>query len=137
MTIQHLPTLNACLNLISAILLILGYVNIKRGDRITHKKYMIAALISSGLFLTSYLIYHAVVGSVPYPHFDWTRMLYFIVLVPHIILAGVMTPFILIAVWYAWQQKFEKHRKIVRWIWPVWIYVSISGVVIYLMLYIL
>ncbi len=137
MTASDLPTLNAILNCISTILLISGYVYIKKGDKKTHMKFMISALVSSGFFLISYLIYHSIVGSVPYPYHDWTRPVYFIVLIPHVILAAVMSPFILIAVWQALREKFETHRKIVRWLWPVWIYVSISGVVIYLMLYIL
>ena len=135
MTFQDLPTLNAVLNTISSIFLIFGYVKIKQDKKKIHQKFMIAALISSGFFLVSYLIYHAAVGSVPYPYHDWTRALYFIILVPHILLAAVMSPFILIAVWHALNQNFEKHSRIVRWVWPVWIYVSVSGVIIYLMLY--
>jgi len=135
MKITDLPTLNAILNSISTILLFLGYLNIKRGNRHTHKKLMIGALVSSALFLVSYLFYHAEVGSVPYPHFDWTRPVYYIILVPHVILAAVMVPFILLAVWHAWKNRFEKHVRITRWIWPVWMYVSVSGVFIYIMLY--
>jgi uncharacterized membrane protein YozB (DUF420 family) len=97
---------------------------------------MVSALVSSAVFLICYLFYHSQVGSVPYPHHDWTRPVYFTVLIPHIILAAVMSPFILMAVWFAFREQFEKHRKIVRWLWPVWMYVSVSGVVIYLMLYI-
>ena len=135
MTFQDLPTLNAVLNTISSIFLIFGYVKIKQNKKTTHQKFMIAALITSGLFLVSYLIYHAVAGSVPYPYDDWTRPVYFFILVPHILLAAVMSPFILLAVWHAFHQNFDKHRRIVRWIWPVWMYVSVSGVIIYLMLY--
>jgi uncharacterized membrane protein YozB (DUF420 family) len=116
-------------------LLLIGYLNIKRGNRHTHKKFMIGALVSSVLFLVSYLFYHAEVGSVPYPYFDWTRPIYYIILVPHVILAAVMVPFILLAVWHAWKERFEKHIKITRWVWPVWMYVSVSGVLIYIMLY--
>lgn len=130
-----LPSINAALNAISAILLTFGYVNIKRGHRDTHKKFMIAALISSALFLTTYLIYHNAVGSVPYPHHDWTRPLYFAILIPHVILAALMTPFIVIAVAHALNGRFEKHRRIVRWLWPVWMFVSVSGIVVYVMLY--
>ena len=135
MTIKDLPTLNAALNTISAVLLLMGFIAIKRGSRQKHKSLMLSALIVSGLFLTSYLIYHAEVGSVPYPRYDWTRPLYFIILVPHIILAGLMVPFIFMAVWHALKGRYEKHRRIVRWIWPVWMYVSVSGVAVYLMLY--
>ncbi len=136
MSVQDFPTINASLNLLSTIFLLLGYINVKRGNKNTHKKFMVSALVSSAVFLICYLFYHSQVGSVPYPHHDWTRPVYFTVLIPHIILAAVMFPFILMAVWFAFREQFEKHRKIVRWLWPVWMYVSVSGVVIYLMLYI-
>jgi uncharacterized membrane protein YozB (DUF420 family) len=134
-SIADLPTLNATLNLISAIFLTLGYIYVKRGAHQTHKKIMVAALISSALFLTSYLIYHYAVGSVPYPRHDWTRPVYFAILIPHVILAAAMVPFILMAVWHARRGEFQKHTRITRWLWPVWMFVSISGVVVYLMLY--
>ncbi len=136
MTIKDLPTLNALLNSISAVFLLFGFINIKKGRADVHKKFMIAALITSALFLTSYLIYHAQVGSNPYPHYDWTRTLYFLILVPHILLAAIMTPFILFLVFFALRQKFDKHKKLARWVWPVWMYVSVSGVIVYLMLYV-
>lgn len=135
MNVPFQATLNATLNLISAVLLLGGYVKIRRGDREGHRKYMIAALISSALFLLSYVIYHLQAGSVPYPYHDWTRILYFIILVPHVILAAVMVPFILLAVYYAIKERFDRHTRITRWLWPVWMFVSISGVVVYLMLY--
>ncbi len=135
MSVTDLSSLNAILNGIATVFLVLGFIQIKKGNREKHKKFMIAALLTSALFLTSYLIYHYYVGSVPYPHYDWTRPVYFIILVPHIILAGIMTPFIIIAVAFALREKFDKHRKIVRWVWPVWMYVSVTGVIIYLMLY--
>lgn len=96
---------------------------------------MISALAASGLFLVSYLIYHYNVGSVKYPHYDWTRPVYFAVLIPHVVLAAVMTPFIVIAVWHAIKGRFEKHKRITRWLWWVWMFVSVSGIVVYLMLY--
>jgi len=136
MNIMDLTTLNATLNLISTILLIRGRMQIKKNDRTGHKKYMVGALISSGLFLIFYTIYHINAGSVPYPYHDWTRPVYFSILIPHIILAAFMGPFILLAVYYAFKEKFDKHRAIVRWTWPVWVFVSISGILIYLMLYI-
>lgn len=135
MSTSSLPTLNAVLNLISAMLLTLGYINIKRNKPAIHKRFMISALISSALFLISYLIYHYSVGSVPYPHSDWTRVLYLIILIPHIILAAVMVPFIIAAVWLAFRGKFDKHARITRWLWPVWMFVSVSGIIVYLMLY--
>lgn len=135
MTVRDLPTLNAILNAFSAALLLFGFINIKRRNRSAHKRFMIAAVISSALFLTSYLIYHSQVGSVPYQYHDWTRPLYFIILIPHVILAAVMVPFILIALWHAFHQHFDRHRRITRWLWWVWMYVSISGIAVYLMLY--
>ncbi|MDA0748892.1 MAG: DUF420 domain-containing protein [bacterium] len=100
-----------------------------------HKKWMIAALVTSVLFLTSYLIYHAYAGSVPYPHHDWTRPVYFAILLPHIILAALNVPFVVALVWFAWRSNFSSHRRLARWVWPVWMFVSISGVTVYLMLY--
>lgn len=135
MNVYDLPTLNACLNTLSAVLLIRGYLLIRRGERAAHRITMLAALISSGFFLCSYLVYHFYVGSVPYPHHDWTRPLYFAVLIPHVILAALVAPFIIIIVWRALRGDFERHRRLARWVWPVWIYVSASGVIVYLMLY--
>ncbi len=130
-----LPTLNAVFNTIAAALLIGGYLAIKRKAKERHKAFMLAALTSSVLFLTSYVIHHARVGSVPYAHHDWTRIVYFVILIPHVIHAALMGPFIVIAVVHALRGRFEKHRRIVRWIWPVWMFVSVSGDVIYVMLY--
>jgi len=135
MSVDSLPTVNSILNGISVILLTIGYVHIKKGNRAAHKKFMIAAVISSACFLTTYLIYHYYAGSVPYPYHDWTRPLYFVILIPHIILAAVMVPFILAALYFAFRSKFEKHRKIARPVWPVWMFVSLSGIAVYLMLY--
>jgi uncharacterized membrane protein YozB (DUF420 family) len=135
MTVKDLPTLNALLNLSSAILLLIGRVYIKRDKADQHKRYMLAATISSILFLTSYLIYHGIVGSVPYPYHNWTRPLYFAILIPHVILAGVMVPFIIIALWFAFHRRFDKHKRLTVWVWPVWIFVSVSGIIVYLMLY--
>ncbi|MEW6413573.1 MAG: DUF420 domain-containing protein [Candidatus Zixiibacteriota bacterium] len=135
MSVSDLPTLNAALNLISATLLAFGYVNIKRGRQTVHKRFMVGALVSSALFLISYSIYHYHAGSVPYPHHDWTRPVYFAVLIPHVILAAVMTPFVIATVWLAFRENFKRHRMLARWVWPVWMFVSVSGVIVYLMLY--
>ena len=135
MSISDLPTLNACLNSVCALLLLCGYISIRRGNREVHKRFMIAALITSILFLTSYVIYHANAGSVQYTKEDWTRPLYFAVLIPHVILATVQMPFIIVLVWHACHESFDKHKRLARWIWPVWMFVSVSGVVVYLMLY--
>ena len=136
MQIEDLSAVNALLNGITSILLIFGFIRIRRGDRAVHKKIMLTALVTSCLFLISYLIYHYHVGSVPYPYHDWTRPVYFGILIPHIIFAGIMTPFILVLVFFALNNKFKIHKKIARFVWPVWMYVSITGVIIYFMLYI-
>jgi len=135
MSVSALPTLNAILNASTAVLLLFGFLAIKRGLQARHKKLMLSALICSALFLSSYLLYHAQVGSVPYPYHDWTRPLYFIILIPHSILAAVMVPFIIIAVIHALKGRFAKHVRITRWLWWVWMYVSLTGIAVYVMLY--
>ncbi len=135
MTVTDLPALNAALNTICTIFLLIGYIQIRQRRIQQHKKWMIAALVTSVLFLTSYLIYHAYAGSVPYPHHDWTRPVYFAILLPHIILAALNVPFVVALVWFAWRSNFSSHRRLARWVWPVWMFVSISGVTVYLMLY--
>lgn len=136
MNVRDLPSLNAIFNTIAAILLLFGYIMIKRRNRTSHQQLMLAAVIVSAFFLISYLIYHSQVGSVPYPHYDWTRTLYFIILIPHVILAALMVPFILLALWHALHQRFDKHVRITRWLWWVWMFVSVSGIAVYLMLYV-
>lgn len=135
MNASDLPALNAVLNGLSTILLLLGYINIRKGKADVHKKFMLAALVTSLLFLISYTIYHYQVGSVPYPYHDWTRPLYFIILIPHVILAGLMGPFIITIVVFAFRESFERHRRLAKIVFPVWLFVSITGVIVYLMLY--
>ncbi len=135
MSLTDLPALNATLNGLSALFLGMGYYHIRSGNRETHRKLMVSALVSSILFLTSYLIYHANVGSVPYPHQDWTRPLYFAILIPHVILAAVNVPFIVVVVARATRGRFDGHRRLARWVWPSWMFVNVSGIVIYGMLY--
>ena len=135
MSVTDLPALNATLNTISTILLITGWVFIHRGERQKHKACMIAALVTSGLFLTSYVIYHAQVGSVPFRGTGWIRTVYFSVLVPHVILAAAVVPPILITASRGLSAKYDKHRRIARWTLPIWLYVSVTGVIVYLMLY--
>ena len=124
MNLNDLPTLNAVLNLISATFLAIGYRYIKKDNQRLHKRFMVSALVTSALFLTSYLIYHYYVGSVPYPHHDWTRPVYFAILIPHIILAVIMAPFIVTIVWLALRENFSKHRRLARWLWPVWMWLG-------------
>ncbi len=135
MSALDLPSLNAMLNLTSLVFLVNGFVYIKQKNKRAHKIMMISAVVISALFFISYMVYHSQVGSVPYPHYDWTRPVYFIILVPHIILAALMAPFILAGLMFAAKQKFESHRRMMRWVWPVWVYVSLSGVLVYVMLY--
>jgi len=135
MSVTDLPLINAILNTCSVILLITGFVYIKKGDKVTHKKCMLTATIFSALFLVSYVIYHQSVGSVPYPYHDWSRTLYFIILIPHIILAAVNVPFILALLRFAFKGNFDKHKRLAKYVLPVWIIVSLSGLTIYLMLY--
>jgi len=134
-SVTDLPAVNASLNAISTVLLLTGYAFIRRGERQKHKACMIAALVTSTLFLTSYVIYHAQVGSVPFKGTGWIRTVYFAVLIPHVILAAAVVPPILITVSRALSAKYDKHRRIARWTLPVWLYVSITGVIVYLMLY--
>lgn len=133
--LESLPALNAMLNGAATICLSFGYYCIRKKNQAVHQRWMIAALVLSALFLTSYLIYHFNVGSMPYPFHDWTRPVYFTILIPHIILAAVMTPFIVVMVYHALRGQFAKHRKLARWVWPVWMFVSVTGVMVYLMLY--
>jgi uncharacterized membrane protein YozB (DUF420 family) len=135
MSVTDLPALNASLNALSFILLVTGYVFIRRKQWRRHRVCMIAAVIVSALFLTSYVIYHAQVGSVPFRGTGWIRTVYFAVLIPHVILAAAIVPPILITVSRGLSAKYDKHRRIARWTLPLWLYVSVTGVIVYLMLY--
>ena len=135
MSVRDLPALNASLNALSFLLLVTGYYFIRRKEWRKHRACMLAAVTVSGLFLTSYVIYHAQVGSVPFKGTGWIRTVYFAVLIPHVILAAGMVPPILITVSRGLSAKYDKHRRIARWTLPVWLYVSITGVIVYLMLY--
>ena len=127
--------LNACLNALSAVLLVLGYLAIRRGDRKTHERYMLSALTSSTIFLISYLIYHWRVGSVPFQGQGLIRTVYFTILITHTILAATV-PFLAgITLFRALKQYFPRHKAIARWTLPIWLYVSVTGVIVYLMLY--
>lgn len=135
MTFADLPALNASLNATSFVLLITGWFLIKSGRREAHKRCMIAALAVSAMFLTSYVIYHLNVGSVPFQKTGWIRTLYFAVLIPHVILAVVIVPMVLITVSRALSSRFDKHKQIARITLPLWLYVSVTGVIVYVMLY--
>ena len=141
MQLQDLPMINAVLNSCSALLLLAGYVAIKRDQKERHKRCMVSALITSTLFLTCYVIYHVgmqrVYGSAHTRFVDpaWFRPWYLALLASHLLLAIAIVPMVLMTVYHAIRGNFEKHRKIARWTWPCWMYVSVTGVVIYLLLY--
>ena len=135
MSVTDLPALNAALNATASLLLLTGYVFIRRGDWRRHRACMIAALVVSGLFLTSYVIYHLQVGSVPFRKTGWIRTVYFAVLIPHVILAAAITPMVVVTVSRGLAARYDKHRRIARWTLPLWLYVSVTGVIVYLMLY--
>ncbi len=127
--------LNATLNGTSAILLAAGYAAIRNGKIALHKKFMISAFAVSTVFLISYLVYHYQVGHVRFQGQGWSRPVYFTLLISHTILAIVIVPMILVTLRRAWLQKFDKHRLIARYTWPLWMYVSVTGVIVYFLLY--
>jgi len=133
--ISDLPTVNAVLNTCSALLLLTGYVMIRSGARRAHRCCMIAALTTSFLFLASYLVYHYHVGSKPFTGQGLIRYVYFTILITHSILAVVLVPTVPMAVIRAWRGDFKRHKSIAGKVFPMWLYVSITGVLIYLMLY--
>lgn len=133
--ISDLPTVNATLNTISAILLTIGYLLIRQRKIEAHKRCMLAAFAVSVLFLISYVIYHANAGSKPFEQQGWIRPVYFTILISHIILAFVIVPLALRTLYLAWRERFEQHRRIAKITLPIWLYVSVTGVLIYLMLY--
>ncbi|PYQ60866.1 MAG: DUF420 domain-containing protein [Acidobacteria bacterium] len=129
--VHALPAVNASLNALAALLLMTGYVLIRRGHRIAHRNVMTAALVCSVLFLTSYLIYHAQVGSVRFPGTGAPRTLYLTILATHTVLAAAV-PFLAgITVFRAWRRRYPQHKRIARWTLPIWLYVSVTGVVVY------
>ena len=135
MDVRDLPALNALLNTASAVLLVTGYRLIRQGRREAHRKAMTAALAVSVLFLASYLVYHAQVGSVKFTKTGWVRPVYFTILITHTVLAACVAPMALVTVWRAWKGRFEQHRRLARITLPLWLYVSVTGVIVYLMLY--
>ena len=135
MTVADLPALNASLNAASAVFLALGYRNIRRRNIGAHRACMLAAFAFSTLFLISYVVYHAHIGSKPFPHTGWIRPVYYTILVTHVTLAATILPLALVTLYRAWRERFDRHRRIARWTLPIWLYVSVTGVVVYWMLY--
>jgi len=135
MSFQDLPTLNAILNATCAVLLVIGYRLIRAGKREAHKKVMMAAFSISILFLISYLVYHYQVGSVKFTRTGPIRTVYFTILITHSILAAAVPFLAILTLWHALKERFDKHRRIARWTLPIWLYVSVTGVAVYWMLY--
>jgi putative membrane protein len=135
MEIATLPAVNATLNGVAALFLLAGYICIRRGRQELHKKCMLGALAASALFLTSYVVYHANAGSRPFGGQGGIRLVYFAILVTHVVLAATILPLALVTAARGLRSQFGRHVRIARWTLPIWLYVSVTGVVIYLMLY--
>jgi uncharacterized membrane protein YozB (DUF420 family) len=135
LSVYDMPALNALLNGTSFALLLTGFFFIKRGKVSAHKSCMIAALTVSVLFLISYIVYHYQVGSVRFTKEGWIRPLYFTILITHTILAMAVPPLAVLTLFRALKERFSKHKKIARWTLPIWMYVSVTGIIVYLMLY--
>ena len=135
MSVADLPALNATLNGVAACFLTAGYVAVRSGRRDVHRACMLAALTASALFLVSYVIYHANAGSRPFPGTGPVRAVYFAILITHVVLAAAIVPMVMITVARALHGRFDRHARIARWTLPLWLYVSVTGVVIYWMLY--
>jgi len=135
MSIADLPAVNATLNAIAAVLLVIGFVLIRRGRIEQHRRVMLAAFATSALFLISYLVYHANAGSRPFTGQGPVRVFYFVILFTHIVLAAAILPMALITLSRGLRAEFDRHRRIARWTLPIWLYVSVTGVIVYLMLY--
>jgi uncharacterized membrane protein YozB (DUF420 family) len=133
--VSDLPALNAALNLLAAVLLAAGYAFIRRGRIAAHRACMVAAFGVSVAFLTSYVIYHANVGSRPFEGQGPIRLVYFTILITHVILAAAVPPLAIVTLWRALGARFDAHARIARWTLPIWLYVSVTGVIVYLMLY--
>jgi uncharacterized membrane protein YozB (DUF420 family) len=130
-----LPLVNAILNGTAAILLTIGYLQIRRRNRDVHRLFMIAAFVASTLFLVSYTIYHAQTGSRAFSGHGPVRVLYFTILISHVVLAALVPPLAIVTLTLALRGRFSAHARIARWTLPIWLYVSVTGVVVYLMLY--
>ncbi len=137
MDISQLPALNATLNATAGVLLLCGWIAIKRGEPLVHRKLMIAAFMVSILFLTSYIYYHYnTPGMTKYSGTGILRFIYFAILITHIPLAMAVPFGALVALWFAYRKRFDRHKRMTRWLWPIWMYVSVTGVLIYVMLYV-
>ena len=135
MSVTDLPAVNATLNAISGILLLIAYTHIRARRIQQHRRFMIAAFATSSLFLVCYLVYHARVGSVPFTRQGFVRPLYFTILITHVTLAATVVPLALVTLSRGLKAQYPQHRRIARWTFPVWMYVSVTGVLVYVLLY--
>ncbi len=133
--VAALPFVNACLNALSAALLVTGWLCIRRRRIGAHVTCMLSAFAASTLFLASYVIYHYHAGSKPFPGQGWIRPVYFTLLLTHVVLAATIVPLALTTIYRGWRRRFDLHVKIARWTLPIWLYVSVTGVVVYWLLY--
>src|SRR5258708_31051584 len=129
--VRALPAANASFNSLSALCLICGYINIRRGDRVVHRRFMLTATVFSALFLISYVTYLFFHGDTLFPGHGWVRPVYFFILISHIGLSIVALPLILAALWFGLGSQFRVHRRIARWTFPIWLYVSVTGVIVF------
>src|ERR1700730_18325311 len=132
--VAALPAANASFNSMSALCLIFGYINIRRGNRVTHMRFMLIATVFSALFLMSYITYHFFHGDTKFPGHGWIRPAYFVILISHVGLSILALPLILGSLWYGLRNQFQFHRRIARWTFPIWLYVSVTGVIVYALL---
>jgi putative membrane protein len=132
--VSSLPAANAVFNSLSALCLLCGYVCIRRKDRATHKRFMLAATVFSALFLVSYITYHSFHGDTLFPGRGWVRPAYFALLISHIGLSMVALPLIFATLYFSLSSQFKFHRKVARWTFPIWMYVSVTGVLVFFVL---
>lgn len=135
MTVQDLPHLNAVLNSISAALILSGFILVRRKRLAAHKACMLGAAAVSAAFLTSYLIYHGTVGHVAFQGSGSVKTLYLAILVTHVVLAALLPVMVPLTLWFGLRGRIERHRRLAKWTLPIWLYVSVTGVVVYVMLY--
>ena len=136
MIFPYLPALNACLNGLSAMFLTIGFIFIRRKNIPAHHRCMVSAVVCSVLFLVSYITYHAKEGTTYFRKPEWFVWIYRTLLTSHMILAAAIVPLVIITLSRALRERFDRHRAIARWTWPIWMYVSVTGVLIYYLLYI-
>ena len=134
-TAALLPHVNAVLNSMSVVLLLIGFILIKLGRKEAHRKFMVAAIVVSGIFLVSYLTYHFTAPVFVFPGTGWAVPAYYTLLVSHVVMAMVVVPMVTVTAWRAYHGRFDRHKAIARWTWPVWMFVTTSGVAVYAILY--